>query len=49
MLEKALEAKGYLPRRESSVWRDAWRYSPFEARLDVNEIKRATTCRRRTG
>jgi hypothetical protein len=39
VLEKALEAKGYLPRRESSVWRDVWRHCPFQARLDVNEIQ----------
>ncbi len=39
VLEKALEAKGYLPRREKSAWQDVWRLSPFEARLDVNEIQ----------
>ncbi len=39
VLERALEAKGYLPRREGSVWRDTWRQSPFEARLSVDERK----------
>jgi hypothetical protein len=39
VLERALASKGYLPRREASVWRDAWRHSPFHVRLDVNEIK----------
>ncbi len=39
ILEKALESKGYLPRRDKSPWRDAWQNSPFEARLVVNETK----------
>ncbi len=39
VLERALVAKGYLPRRGDSVWRDAWPKSPFEARLDVDEKK----------
>jgi hypothetical protein len=39
VLERALEAKGYLPRREASVWRETWRESPFEARLSVDERK----------
>jgi hypothetical protein len=39
VLEKALESKGYLPRRGRSDWRDLWRDSPFQARLDVSETK----------
>ena len=39
VLEKALESKGYLPRREKSAWRDLWRDSPFHAQLDVSETK----------
>ena len=37
VLDRTLEAKGYLPRREKSVWQHAWRHAPFEARLDVDE------------
>jgi hypothetical protein len=39
VLEKALESKGYLSRREKSAWRDLWRDSPFHAQLDVSETK----------
>jgi hypothetical protein len=39
VLQKALEGKAYLPRRESSVWRDLWRDSPFQAQLEVSETK----------
>ncbi len=39
VLERALEAKGYLPPRETSIWHDTWRESPFEARLSVDERK----------
>ena len=39
VLEKALESRGYLPRRASSSWRDLWRDSPFQAQLDVSETK----------
>ena len=42
ILEKALESKGYLPRRDKSPWRGAWQISPFEARLVVNETKEGT-------
>ena len=42
LLEKALEAKGYLPRRESSIWKDVWHNAPFQARLDVTEYQEGT-------
>ncbi len=39
MLDKALEAKKYLPRRESSPWRDLWQKSLYQAELDVQEFQ----------
>ena len=37
VLDGALVARGYLPARESSMWRDLWRNSPFQCELDVEE------------
>ncbi len=37
LLDGALVAGGYLPKRESSPWRDLWRNSRFVMRLDVDE------------
>jgi hypothetical protein len=37
LLEKALEAKGYLPGRESSPWRYLWSQARFAARLEISE------------
>ena len=34
---KALEARGYLPRRESSPWRDQWKHALYQLSLDVSE------------
>jgi len=39
VLERALEAKGYVPRRPSSPWRDLWNQALFHMRLDVSEIQ----------
>jgi hypothetical protein len=36
-LTRALEAKGYLPGRESSPWRYLWSQARFHARLEVSE------------
>jgi hypothetical protein len=38
-LGKSLEAGGYLPLRESSPWRDLWRHSHYQMRLDVTETQ----------
>ncbi len=37
MLADALEAKGYLPFRESSPWKSAWQKAFYRMRLEVNE------------
>jgi hypothetical protein len=37
LLVKALEAKGYLPYRESSPWRSAWQKAMYHMRLEVSE------------
>jgi hypothetical protein len=37
MLIKALEAKGYLPFRESSPWKSAWDKARYLMRLEVSE------------
>ncbi len=37
MLAKALEAKGYLPFRESSPWKSAWQKAMYHMRLEVSE------------
>jgi hypothetical protein len=39
VLDHALEAKGYLPRREHSPWRDLWRHSLYQMNLAVQEIQ----------
>jgi hypothetical protein len=39
ILDQALEAKGYLPRRETSPWRELWRHSSYQMRLAVQEIQ----------
>jgi len=39
LLDIALVAGGYLPKRESSPWRDLWRNSRFAMRLDVEETQ----------
>ena len=39
ILDRALEAKGYVPRRESSPWRDLWNHPLFQMRLDVSEMQ----------
>jgi hypothetical protein len=39
ILDQALEARGYLPRRESSPWRDLWRHSLYQMQLAVQEIQ----------
>jgi hypothetical protein len=39
VLDQALEVRGYLPRRESSSWRDQWLHAPYQIRLDVQEIQ----------
>jgi hypothetical protein len=39
ILDQALEAKGYLPRRESSLWRELWRHSFYRMRLAIQEIQ----------
>ena len=42
ILDQALETGGYLPRRESSPWRDLWRHSLYQMRLAVQEIQEGT-------
>jgi len=37
ILVEALEAKGYLPYRESSPWHDLWTHALYQLRLDVTE------------
>jgi hypothetical protein len=37
ILAKALESKDYLPRSESSPWRDLWERAVYRIRLDVSE------------
>ncbi len=37
VLQKALEAKGFLPYRESSVWRQEWNHALYHVSLDVKE------------
>jgi hypothetical protein len=37
VLIKALEAKGYLPYRESSPWKAAWQKASYHMRLEVSE------------
>lgn len=37
VLIKALEAKGYLPSRESSPWRSAWTGAKYRLRMQVSE------------
>ena len=37
VLVKALEAKGYLPYRESSPWQRLWKHALYQMRLDVSE------------
>jgi hypothetical protein len=39
VLERALEAKGYVPRRESSPWRELWSQALYHMRLDVSEMQ----------
>jgi hypothetical protein len=39
LLDGALVAGGYLPKRESSPWRDLWPNSRFSMRLDVDETQ----------
>jgi hypothetical protein len=39
VLERALEAKGYVPRRASSPWRDLWTGALYHMRLDVIEMQ----------
>jgi hypothetical protein len=39
LLERALEAKGYVPKRESSPWRHLWSHALYHMRLDVSEIQ----------
>jgi hypothetical protein len=39
ILDQALEARGYLPRRESSPWRDFWRHSSYQMQLAIKEIQ----------
>jgi hypothetical protein len=42
VLAKALEAKGYLPFRESSPWKAAWQRARYHLRLEVNEQRVGT-------
>jgi hypothetical protein len=37
VLDKALEAKGFLPYRESSRWRHEWNHALYHLSLDVRE------------
>jgi hypothetical protein len=37
ILVEALEAKGYLPYRQSSPWNDLWTHASYQLRLDVME------------
>ena len=37
LLDKALEAKGFLPYRESSHWRGEWNHALYQLSLDVSE------------
>jgi hypothetical protein len=37
VLIKALEAKGYLPSRDSSRWRDQWKHALYHLHWDVSE------------
>lgn len=37
VLSKALEARGYLPHRETSPWKSAWRKAAYHIQLDVSE------------
>jgi len=39
VLAKALEAKAYLPNRESSPWSGLWEHALYHMRLDVSEIQ----------
>jgi hypothetical protein len=39
ILDQALAARGYLPRRESSPWRDFWRHASYQMHLVINEIQ----------
>lgn len=42
MLVKTLEAKGYLPFRESSPWKSAWQKAMYRMRLEVSERREGT-------
>jgi hypothetical protein len=42
ILDQALEARGYLPRREASPWRELWRHALYQMRLNVQEIQEGT-------
>jgi hypothetical protein len=37
VLSKALEAKGYLPNRDSSPWSELWSQAAYRIKLDVSE------------
>ena len=37
VLIKALEAKGYLPYRETSPWKSAWQQALYHLRLEISE------------
>jgi hypothetical protein len=39
ILDQALEARGYLPRRDPSPWRELWRHSFYRMRLAIQEIQ----------
>jgi len=39
VLAAALEAKAYLPNRESSPWSKLWEHALYHMRLDVSEIQ----------
>ena len=40
LLEKALEAKGYLPRRESSSWQDVWHNVAISSSIGRDRVSR---------
>jgi hypothetical protein len=42
ILNKALEARGFVPQRESSPFRDLWRRSLYQIQLAVQEIQEGT-------
>jgi len=39
VLAKTLEAKAYLPKRESSPWHALWSHALYQMRLDVSELQ----------